>query len=584
MNIKPEDKTIKSLLISGSQFSIPRFQREYSWDKKNYQEFIDDMLNCLIIKEGKLESTSYFLGTMLFIGDYSDNQDDDKSIYVVDGQQRITTITILFSALSDRFRDINEDILSKQIFKYIMNEDDDGNEIRILESKTHYPYFSFYIQDRFKKDIQETSTEEEECIKEAFIYLYDKLEDKKLRTYLKKKIGSDEVDKLEYVEILKAIRDQVLGTSFISISTSDKENANMIFEILNAKGKKLSYVDLIKNKIFETVDEKGSADFAEVKWANIKDILNSRNESVGLATYYRHFWVSTYTKSSATKLYDDFQKEIKPKSRDRYKQFLLELEVNAIDYVKIINPRREDYDNRKEYFWLVQSLNILLNYFNIVQVRIALLALFRVKEKDLVSTKKFKDTILFLENFHFAYNAIVSQRANKFETIYSKFAIQLRQSKDKTEAHDLIDKLLIKPLDDLFPDNHQFSKGFISLTYTKKDSPSNLKTKYAIQKLNSFFEGTEIFSDLGSIEHILPETINENSLNIGNLILLEEELNGQAGNLRYPDKRTIYLKSSYKWINQFVENNEKWSEEMIKLRASELSEMYYREIFGRKII
>ncbi|HWK57727.1 MAG TPA: DUF262 domain-containing protein [Parapedobacter sp.] len=112
MNIKPKDETIKSLLISGSQFAIPRFQREYSWDKKNYQEFLDDMLNCLTLKEGKLEPNSYFLGTMLFIGDYSDSNDRNKPISVVDGQQRITTITILFSALSDRFRIINEETLS----------------------------------------------------------------------------------------------------------------------------------------------------------------------------------------------------------------------------------------------------------------------------------------------------------------------------------------------------------------------------------------------------------------------------------------------------------------------------------------
>ena len=76
MNIKPIDKSIKELLGSGKQFSIPRFQREYSWDKKNYQEFLDDMISCLEIKDGKLETSSYFLGTMLFIGDYSDNNND----------------------------------------------------------------------------------------------------------------------------------------------------------------------------------------------------------------------------------------------------------------------------------------------------------------------------------------------------------------------------------------------------------------------------------------------------------------------------------------------------------------------------
>ena len=125
--MQPNDKSVKLLLNSGSQFSIPRFQylvfntsfsiprfqRDYSWDKKNYQEFIDDMINCLIIENNELKTQSYFLGTMLFIGDFIDKNKVDKYIHVVDGQQRLTTITILFSALSDRFRKINENVLSE---------------------------------------------------------------------------------------------------------------------------------------------------------------------------------------------------------------------------------------------------------------------------------------------------------------------------------------------------------------------------------------------------------------------------------------------------------------------------------------
>lgn len=583
MNIKPIDKTIKELLSSGKQFSIPRFQREYSWDKKNYQEFLDDMISCLIIKEGKLEPSSYFLGTMLFIGDYTENSESSKSILVVDGQQRITTITILFSALSDRFKELGEEKLSTQIFKYIMTEDDDGNEVRVLESKTHYPYFSFFIQDREKNDTQNTSTEEEECIKESFDYLYENLEEKKLRIHLKKRLGTSDVDDLPYLDILKAIRDQILNTIFISISTFDKENANMIFEILNAKGKKLSHVDLIKNKIFEIVDEKGSADFAEVKWNEIKNNLISRKETIGFATFYRHFWISNYKKTSGSKLYDDFQKEIKPKTKKRYKDFLKEIENDSEIYIKILNPRREDYENRKEYFWLVQSLNVLMNYFNIVQVRIALLSLFKAKNKGLITSAKFKNTIMFLENFHFAYNSIFSGRASRFENTYSKFAISLNSATNKTDVSKIVDENLIEPLNNLFPDYFQFSKSFVELTFSKKDHPNNIKSKYIINKINSYFENGEIFSDTGTIEHIKPEKDGSITLNIGNLILLEEKLNNEAGDKSYKDKKKIYLKSSYKWINDFTKLNDNWEEDSIKTRAEELCKLYYKEILGKTI-
>lgn len=583
MNIKPKDRSVKSLFISGNQFSIPRFQREYSWDKKNYQEFFNDMINCLTIKDGKLEANNYFLGTMLFVGDYSEVNENTKSILVVDGQQRITTITILFSALSDRFRKIGEDKLSEQIFRYIMTEDDNGNEVRILESKTHYPYFSFFIQDLEKKDTIGTETEEEECIKESFDFLYSNLEERKLKLHLKKKLGSEAVDQLLYVDILKAIRDQVLGTTFISISTPDKANANMIFEILNAKGKRLSHVDLIKNKIFEIVDEKGSADYAEIKWSEIKENLISRNESIGLATFYRHFWICNYKKTSASKLYDDFQKEIKPKSKDRYKLFLKEIEQDSKIYIQILNPRREDYGNRKEYFWLVQSLNVLMNFFNIVQVRIALLAIFKAKEKGIINTAKFKNTITFLEHFHFAYNSILSGSTNRLENIYSKFAIELNKSTTKEQVVKNIDENLIGPLNNLFPDFQDFSKGFVELTFSKKEHPNNVKSKYAINKLNAFYEGQEVFSDNGTIEHIKSEKEGSVSLNIGNLILLEEKLNNDAGDMPYVDKKKTYLKSSYKWIKEFIKENDNWNDEQIETRAKDLAKIYYTEIFKREI-
>lgn len=70
-----------------------------------------------------------------------------------------------------------------------------------------------------------------------------------------------------------------------------------------------------------------------------------------------------------------------------------------------------------------------------------------------------------------------------------------------------------------------------------------MKTKYAVNKLNGYFSNKEIFFDDGSVEHIVSETEGENALNIGNLVLLEQVLNGEAGNKCYIDKIHIYIKS-----------------------------------------
>ena len=580
MNIKPQDKTIKELLLSEHQFVIPRFQREYSWEKKHYKEFLDDMLDCLIVNNGNIIVNQYFLGTMLFVGDCFES--DQVEIFVVDGQQRLTTITILFSALSDRFLQLGEEKLSKQVFRYIMTENDDGEQIRIIKSKTHYPFFSFYIQDRKKEVPQEPNSEEEEAIKEAFEYLYNNLDEQTLRAYLKKRYGSDEVDKLTYISILKAIRDQVLGTTFVSISTKERKQANMIFEILNAKGKNLTETDLIKNKIFEIVDDIEPADYAEEKWKVIKNILNTSDTGVGFVQFYRHFWISKYKKSSMNKLYDDFKTIVKPKTKERYKLFLQEIENTARLYIKIVDPKRSDFDNRKEYFGVVQSLNALTNYFNIVQVRIALIALLEAKENSLITLSQFKNIVYYLDNFHFAYNAVGAKPTNKLETIYSRFAIKLRASNNKEDVKEIISDL-IDQLDSIYISYSDFEDKFVLLTYSKKENPSNLKTKYAINKIACYYEGSDVFDDEGSVEHILSETESDKNINIGNLILLERRLNQKADNLDYVAKTEIYRESTYKWVQSFLSNNAEWNNDKLTARSKKMAAFYYTKILGKQL-
>lgn len=580
MDIKPYDKTIRDLLGSKRQFVIPRFQREYSWERKNYQEFLEDMIGNLIIKEGKISASQYFLGTMLFIGNFTEGT--EQEIQVVDGQQRLTTITILFSALSDRFMILEQATLSRQIFSYIMTEDDDGNEVRILKSKTNYPFFAYFIQDKDKCLSPEAITEEEHCIKETYKYFQEQLVESKLKTMLRRKHGSDSVDALSEVDILKALRDQVLNSTFVSISTTDRKQANKIFEILNAKGKRLAHIDLIKNKIFEVLNKVEPADFAEESWKNIKDTLSAGKESVGFATFYQHFWSSKYKKVYSNRLYEAFNTTI-PKNEGAYTEFLNELLKNAKIYMQIVNPKREDYDNKKQYFGIVQSLSCINNYFNVVQVRIALLALFDAKQRGIIDLTMMKSAIFYIENFHFAYNAILASRTNRLEKIYSSFAIALRKASQKSDARDVIQNKLIAPLDMLFPTFENFSEKFVKLSFTKKDKLSNVKAKYAIQRLNSFYSNIEVFADDGSTEHILPEVEGDAALNIGNLILLESSLNAEAGHQDYANKRTIYAKSNYAWMKIFMEQYPQWDSSMIENRAVELSKIYYREIFGKDI-
>ena len=571
----PRESTISSILnIKNRQYEIPRFQREYSWEKKHYKEFLEDMISNINIKEDEIEVTQYFMGTMLFVGDK--DKPSKEPVYVVDGQQRLTTVTILFSAIAQIFKKLGNSVLANSIFEYIMTKNVDGEGIRVLKTVSSYPYFSFYIQSLDKGDANQPISEEEIKIKETYDFFVRNLREDNLRQLLKK-TGKD-FSKFSHIALLKAIRDQVLAATVIEIITEDKKEANRLFEILNSKGKGLSNIDMIKNKIFEELNTVEPADFASEKWKNINNILSCCNEGIGFATFLRHYFSSKYKSVSKANLYDKFKELIKA---PEYKDFLKDLEDNAIIYKKIVSPQRQDYDNRKEYFWLVQTLDVFNKVFNIVNIRVPFLSLLEAKERDVITTRVFKNIVLYIENFHFAYTAVLSKGTNRVENHYSTFAIKLRKSRSKNETSKIVDELK-RNLESLFPTYNDFQTKFVTLIFSKKDNPSNMKTKYAINRLNCYFEHSELFDERGSVEHILPE--NEGlSLNIGNLILLENNLNVEAGNGDYKSKKPIYSKSKYKWVNDFLTNNVDWMENSVNKRAETMAKIYYEKIFGRRI-
>ena len=105
-----------------------------------------------------------------------------------------------------------------------------------------------------------------------------------------------------------------------------------------------------------------------------------------------------------------------------------------------------------------------------------------------------------------------------------------------------------------------------------------MKCKYALQKLNCYYQKKEIFEDDSSIEHILPECNEGNVTNIGNLIMLEGNLNTEADKIDYAEKLKVYEKSTYKWVHEFTDKYPVWEEKMIGNRARSMAALYYHKI------
>ena len=324
-------------------------------------------------------------------------------------------------------------------------------------------------------------------------------------------------------------------------------------------------------------------DVANDHWTKVRTKIEDVDSGVGIATYYRHFWAANYRRSSSGKLYEAFKKSIKPTSKQRYLDFLKEMLTFAEYYSQIVEPSLSHYDNRQEYRWVVQSLKQFNDTFNIVQVRVPLMALMHAKSNDLISLSYYKKAVNYLENFHFAFNVVVSDRGNKLDSIYSSFAVSLKGASTKEEAHRMIDELLIGKLEPLFPKFSKFADEFIKFSFSKDKLPSNVKTKYVLYKLNSAYSRSEIFEDDMTVEHIVPESNSMASRTIGNLILLENKLNGEAGDEGFQIKKSVYAKSRSPWVAAFLAKHSEWNETMFEERSKQMAKEYYEKVFGKPV-
>ena len=229
MDFKATPRTVRDMLNLKRKYVIPRFQREYSWTNDELNELWNDLLENIVIDSwDKLVPQEYFLGSIVLVGDDEDSTDITRQ--VVDGQQRLMTITIMFSVLAQKFLSINENSLSNIVHKFIIGEDENGDPITKLVSETPKPFFQFRIQQKEIDFSQVPNTEEEKAILNTYNFFDSCLSETKLRKEILKDNGETVISK-PYVDLLKVVRDQVLSCKVIYVTVKSFDDAYQIFEV-----------------------------------------------------------------------------------------------------------------------------------------------------------------------------------------------------------------------------------------------------------------------------------------------------------------------------------------------------------------
>ncbi|MCD8887218.1 DUF262 domain-containing HNH endonuclease family protein [Staphylococcus epidermidis] len=576
MKFDARSGNFKSVLTAARYYRIPRFQRDFSWDKNNYHDFLFDLISQIKTENNEIVTTQYFFGNMLFLG-----EKEGESVEVVDGQQRLTTATILLAALRNtlynteikKAKDYAETIQSNYLIKKI-----DGEPQRKLQTASSYPYFTQTIQDYETSNKSVTpETEEEEKLQEAFDYFLDQLQYRKLKKFFSFK------DISMYIEVLKSIREQLLNSEIIEVFVTDRAQANKIFENINSKGKPLSQVDLIKNIIFSKIDktEAGVDEIADT-WLSFNKKLVDVDSSFD--EFFLHFWKATYPEDNPNgrNLYSKFLKRFENENTQVIKSLIDDIEKKLNTYIDIIKPDSNKYKRQEKKY--EEELLDSITKFKGVQVRVALLALFssEIKIKD----KLKKDFLLFLSNFHFAAFGIkLKVRSNQTTIPYKNFSKDVKNAKSTEDIKNAMIQLKLKLMDLIYKSD--FINAFKNLSFSKLESRKGntvFPAQYAIKRIANDLQNRDYNDDEYSIEHIINESKEGDYNNIGNLIVLETNINQNISqneqkakkDFTFSEKRNYYKKSNYYMVKKFLElYPEKFEKNDIKNRSERLAKEFW---------
>ena len=570
MIISSIDKDISEILSSGF-YKIPRFQRPYSWSRENIEDFWNDVV--------VNSDDDYFIGSMVVY------QIQKGFFGVVDGQQRLTTITIILGAIRDAFESIGESKLANGTQGLIEKKDVNNESKFILITESSYPFFHEKIQkfgapDEVFKDLKK----EEINIESAFKIIGDKIS-QELNSIENSVTIKEEEKGNRKIAFLKRVRDRILGLKLIYIFLTNQDDAYLIFETLNTRGKDLRVSDLVKSHLVKLLPKKNTdVDLSKDKWTQILETIEGSNEDLSIDTFLLHFWLSKYEYTTSKKLFKLIKKEVK---KANAQAFLNDLKMNAQLYRAILDADYRSWS--KNEIELAKSLRAV-NIFKVKQPIPMLLSVLREYESKTIKLKAAKDIIRSIEYFHFIFTAVTSQRSSGgISLMYAYHARELENASDSNGKAVSLNELKVK-LRGKVPSLIEFKANFLEIFTTSKISKYKSLVRYILIKYDQYNRGENglnlsIDYDSLTIEHIYPEnpkTVSklpdEEVGMIGNLILVDHKLNEALGTKSFADKKQV-LVSSDLHIDDDIQMATKWEMTEILKRTESIAEVCYSSIF-----
>ncbi|WQV66455.1 DUF262 and DUF1524 domain-containing protein [Helicobacter pylori] len=531
-----------------NQFVIPIYQRVYSWEKEQCEQLWDDVIKI----GGNDKMNGHFIGSILYV---LDGNTPSSPLLIIDGQQRLTTIMLLFIALRDHLNDedeLLEKFSRKEIESYLINNNKDGDKkFRLILSKSDKDTLLSLI-DKNKRKPSGSSVKIVENFK------------------LFEKWISENTDKLE--TIFKGL--EKLMIVWIALEKG-KDDPQLIFESMNSKGIELTQTDLIRNYIvMETETEEKQKDFYNGYWRAMEEDFK-QNETL-FNRFVRHYLtIKTGKIPNEKRVYEAFKRYQQERGIET-EVLLQDLQKYCGYFCQIAFKKEKDKDLNKALSFLVD--------LEMDVVYPLLLELYSDYSDGVLSDQDFISIIALTESY-LCRRAVCGLGTNSLNKIFPSFTkkIDKKQYLKSVKAHFLsLEKTTGK-----FPKDSEFKDSFI--TKELYDPKKIKKIRYFLERLENFDTKEPVNTQECSIEHIMPQTltleewkgdlgenfeaIHEKYLyTIGNLTLTG--YNAKYSNKSFQEKRDMEkgFKQSPLKLNQSLKDLESFGEKEIEKRANDLAD------------
>lgn len=527
-------------MSNNKSYEVPAFQRDYSWEKEQIDELWEDYENM------SKNRTQHFMGYLVL------QTDDEEKFAVIDGQQRLATITLMIIAALHRFQQLINDGISVEKNKKRVNHYH-STYLGVFNPTNLKTSLKLILNRNNKDHLREMATiNSYEVPRKRGISASNSDISKALEFFQEK------VREYSDGELINFLDNVGKGFLFTTITVQNVSDAFAIFETLNARGVHLSAPDLLKNYLFSLVDEKEglSQEYLEDlsdDWFYVLEQLEATNFTSFLRSYHGMFNTLIAKKS----LYRELKNEIK--SSDKVFPYLKALKKYAPIYAALQNPDDSFWQGGKfDNAEIVENLRIL-KLFNIrTPLSLLMAAYANFSQEDFVKILKWVVVVSI------RYNVICGKDAKEQERRYNELVNRI--PKEPNTAGKKIITNTKKVLSSICPDDGEFTSAFSRKIMLSKQHPRRIL--HLLSKIEKHCSGgAPPPADL-TLEHILPRSPDNNwreyfghatyydaRERLGNIALLPESK--QLGQETFEEKQKV-LESSGLAINKEIAKYDCW--------------------------